>query len=145
MLLDSDFVLCETLFWTMLKSRRLAELIDQMGDDAMAWSICRNETAIEIAEPLRLFGELLVEHLDPAACLPSPPPEGARCQVHLEPLEPGAGCTAGTVEGHPGQCELAPNQWEVVETDRCTELRLAPELELAPATAAVIRCLSSSS
>ena len=128
-------LLCETSRGSSSKAPRLAELVLLMGRDGLARSICAGSVTYGVA-----LGRLVLDRLEPEACLASAPPAGSRCEVTLRPLEPADGCPGATRRVGPGACALEPGGWDLVDTGRCTELRASPEVEVPPGAALEIRC-----
>jgi hypothetical protein len=133
-----DFYYCHCSDGQALVAPRLAGLILDMGTAGVAWSQC----SFWIAEELESFGQLVLDHLDPVACLPSNPPESSRCEVTLNLLEVSGECPEGTREIEPGMCELREEQWSLLETDRCTELRASDEVAVPPGAWLALRCFA---
>jgi hypothetical protein len=131
-------ILCGTGLGMASKAPRLAEMILLMGSNGVAWSICLglNEDQMEA------FGQLVLDHLDPVACLPSNPPANTRCEVTLNLLDASDECPQGTREIEPGMCELREEQWRLLETDRCTELRASDEVAVPPGAWLALRCFA---
>lgn len=132
-----NFELCPEVSREMVKSPRLAEFIQLTGGEELIWSQCDNTIYLDGMETI---GRVILDHLDPVACLPSSPPEESRCEVALRQLDPDDPCPEATLEASPGVCRLEERHWELVETESCTELRAVPEVEIPNGASLEIRC-----